>query len=373
MQLNKIIVLSFALFGNAFATELQPAGTVDYFIKPTEKNTQLTLPKKIKLLNFKLSSNAVDSLKQKTHLIHQSPTLTATSRTTHEKQLGMNGVPVLDQGNFGTCVTFADTAAIDAVLGKGDYISQLCLLQLGNYASIHAYSYSGWDGSLSRSILNRIEDHGFISKDIQRVTGCGELTEYPSNNSPIPKSAISFDDYHQLSDGLTNHGIYWTTILDSYKAFFLNEVDTQNLVTDIKKSIDNGHRVTIATFLPAVDLGLAGAVGKHHVENDTWVLSTIIERELYLSTSLFFAGHAMVITGYDDNAVAIDDLGREHVGLFTLRNSWGEHLGDKGDFYMSYDYFKVLGFEAQQIIKDDFFDEDQNNDEPDDDSDDEDE
>ncbi len=34
-------------------------------------------------------------------------------------ELGMNGVPVLNQGMHGTCVTFAVTAAVDAALGKG--------------------------------------------------------------------------------------------------------------------------------------------------------------------------------------------------------------------------------------------------------------
>ncbi|MGF2339111.1 C1 family peptidase, partial [Acinetobacter baumannii] len=63
----------------------------------------------------------------------------------------------------------------------------------------------------------------------------------------------------------------------------------------------------------------------------------------------FFGGHEMIITGYDDNAIAVDDNGREHKGLFTLRNSWGEQFGDKGNFYMSYDYFKVLTIEAQRI------------------------
>ena len=61
--------------------------------------------------------------------------------------LGMNNVPVLDQGSHGTCVTFAITAAIDAALSKGDYISQLCQLELGTYLEPMGYSVSGWDGS----------------------------------------------------------------------------------------------------------------------------------------------------------------------------------------------------------------------------------
>ena len=32
------------------------------------------------------------------------------------------------------------------------------------------------------------------------------------------------------------------------------------------------------------------------------------------------AGHEMVIVGYDDNATAVDNTGKEHRGLLKLRN-----------------------------------------------------
>ena len=57
----------------------------------------------------------------------------------------------------------------------------------------------------------------------------------------------------------------------------------------------------------------------------------------------------MIIVGYDDDAVAVDQQGRKYQGLFTLRNSWGQSIGDKGNFYMSYDYFKTLADEVQRI------------------------
>jgi C1A family cysteine protease len=90
-----------------------------------------------------------------------------------------------------------------------------------------------------------------------------------------------------------------------------------------------------------------GAVGTHNAKDDTWVLTPEIARDIYLRPQ--FGGHEMVITGYDDNAASVDDQGREHKGLFTLRNSWGDQFGDKGNFYMSYDYFKVLSIEVQRI------------------------
>ena len=58
----------------------------------------------------------------------------------------------------------------------------------------------------------------------------------------------------------------------------------------------------------------------------------------------------MIITGYDNDAITVDDEGQKHQGLLTLRSSWGKDAGDQGNFYMSYDYFRVFVLEAQQII-----------------------
>lgn len=354
MKLNKILVVSLALVGNAFATDLQPSGIMDYTIKPvvTKNAVRLSSPKHIKLLNVHVSKQALQTIQAKAHQRNLLKAKAKFAQFPAQVQLGMNDVPVLDQGAFGSCVTFANTAAIDAALEQGDYISQLCLLQLTNYMPEHTYASSGWGGSLGRTMLSHLEDHGFVAKETQRQEGCGGLTEYPGNAEPTPTSAISFEDYHKISESLASNGISWEPILDAYRSIF-QENDTNEVINDVKTSLNNGKRVTMGVFLPAVDLGVAGAVGKHHESNDAWVLSTLIQRELYLHKEFFFPAHEMIITGYDDNAVAVDDLGQEHKGLLTLRNSWGEDVGDKGDFYMSYDYFQVLALEAQQISYED--------------------
>lgn len=41
----------------------------------------------------------------------------------------------------------------------------------------------------------------------------------------------------------------------------------------------------------------------------------------------FYGGHAILVMGYDDS-----------IGCFIVRNSWGTKWGDKGYFYMPYDY-----------------------------------
>ncbi len=90
---------------------------------------------------------------------------------------------------------------------------------------------------------------------------------------------------------------------------------------------------------------MVGALGKYSANFDSWVLTPEIVEHIAIKKEL--PGHEMIITGYDNDAVAIDAHGREHRGLFTLRNSWGSRAGDNGNFYMSYDYFKALAIEAQ--------------------------
>lgn len=47
----------------------------------------------------------------------------------------------------------------------------------------------------------------------------------------------------------------------------------------------------------------------------------------------YLGGHAMSIFGYDDNG------GADGRGHLILKNSWGANVGDKGLFYLPYDYF----------------------------------
>jgi len=347
MQVHKLLLLAAAFSTPIYAQDIKVVGTLNHSFK-TVAHTHLlktSSSRSIKLLKVELSKPAETAISKRATLVtskkmHLSP----SSQFPSKVDLGMNNLPVLDQGSFGTCVTFASTAAINAALGQGDYVSQLCQLQLGNYLEANGYTASGWDGSLGRYVLSQMESYGVISKKQQATTGCGGLTQYPSMGQSIPASYISPDDYHQLSESI-NDKVSWSPILDIFTA--LDRVDTNKTLTDIKQALNEKDRVTFGVLLLDFDLGMMGAVGSHNGNFDTWVLTPEIARDIYLRP--MFGGHEMVITGYDDEAVATDDQGRQHKGLFTLRNSWGDKLGDKGDFYMSYDYFKVLVIEAQRI------------------------
>lgn len=59
-------------------------------------------------------------------------------------------------------------------------------------------------------------------------------------------------------------------------------------------------------------------------------------------------GHAMLIVGFDDKKVS----SANEMGMFCLRNSWGQGWGDQGHAWVSYRYFAENAFDPWVILKD---------------------
>lgn len=262
--------------------------------------------------------------------------------------LGMNNVPVFDQGPHATGSTFAVTAAMDAALKKGNYISQLCQLQLGNYLEKNGYQRSGWGGSDVEIVLAQMRTFGFVPKAAEE-SGCGGFTSYPIQDENNPTSSISPEEYRQISQpllGSKDHGdVDWGTLFDAYA---IDYYYSQQTLDHVKSVLKTGDRIILETLLWDPNLGIVGALGTNKAPSDTWVLTKGIKDDISAKTNNIVL-HQMVITGYDDSAVAIDKQGVKHRGLLTLRNSWGDLAGNGGDFYMSYDYFKISLYSLYRI------------------------
>ena len=352
MKFSLIFSIAFCMTATAFAqSEVELKGKLTQIIPvtaPKHASRQLlkqVQPKTVSLMDVKLSNNAWHILDKRVESTMLSPD-TIEQASTDGTQLGMNKLPALDQGPHSTCATFAVTAALDAALEKGDYISQLCNLQLGQELEQFGYNPSGWDGSLNGLILNQIAAFGLVTKNTQKTIGCGaNLTEYPRTDE-TPTPSLSLSEYHAISEPLPEDEIAWSTILDIYQAF-LDRADAKKTLESVKQSLKNKDRLTFGVLLFGLNEGVAGATGKYHVSNDTWLLtSSIIDS---IKNKENYGGHAMIITGFNDFATAVDADGYRHKGLLTIRNSWGPNAGDHGDFYMSYDYFKLLTIEIQRI------------------------
>jgi C1A family cysteine protease len=272
--------------------------------------------------------------------------------------LDMNNVPVLDQGEHGTCVTFATTAALDATVSEmnhqtgNDYYSQLCSLELGSTLESqspiengeHTYP-SGWDGSWGTIVLDQVKQHGLITKSYQEKNGCAGVFDYPLNVETDHGKPISTTDYDSHSEKVMPP-VSYKVILNPEDAVD-SKTNKDSVLRKVKKALASGHRVVFGTLLD-VDRGYNGALGTYKVSHDTWVLTKDIADDA--AKEIIEAGHEMIIIGYDDNAVITLAPQDQHKGVFTLRNSWSEEAGDKGNYYMTYDHFKALILEASEVI-----------------------
>lgn len=296
----------------------------------------------IRLMPISLNPNTQNHIA--TQLTRKIPLSFQYAKLPSSVNLGMNNVPVFDQGMHGTCATFAVTGAIDALLNKGDYISQLCQLTLGQYLSKRSYQESGWNGTFINDMLHQIRQNGIISKEKQTSLGCGGLYQYPTNETDEPLNEMTLDEFHQISENTTALKNYDVSSLLDFYQFIKDEKTPEDLLKNLKTILSKGDRVLIGTILTTAE-GI-GAYGQYHQRSDTWVITPEVVSAI---KSKDYGAHAMIIIGYDDKAIAKDNHGKIHQGLFILRNSWGQNAGDKGNYYMSYPYLANLAFDLNQV------------------------
>ena len=351
--MKKSLVLGLSLISAAILCQpvfaFQYDGVIETSIPLAHTNGKLgATTKNIVLMKVKLSEKEKRSLQQSmkeddSSLLQEEQ----GSKLPKQFDVGMNGTPVLDQGRHGSCVTFATTAAVDALIGKGDYISQLCQLELGSYLEAHGYYPSGWNGSIGSIVLHQMSQFGIVSKEKQNNQICAGVKDYPLKDMSNQGVPMSLDDYKQQSEQLH---IYVEPIVTPIMLFMPHNTKVMKTkLLEVKQAlIDNQETPTRVTFAMLLDAnqGHAGACASYHANQDTWAFTDKIKND----PAPTIAGHEMVITGYDDNAVVKDDEGKVHKGLFTLRNSWSDAAGYHGNYYMTYDYFTHFVDEAQEIV-----------------------
>lgn len=330
----------------AFADQVNLNGEVDIHLQGKNQKG-LVKELKFKLPKFELSKPAQSYLKEQLSLYPQNAVKTSylSSELPRKVNLGMQLTPVLNQGYHGSCVTFAVTAAIDATLGAGDYISQLCSLQLGSYLAIHdKANASGWNGSYGSWVLEQITEYGIISQNYQKSVGCAGVKAYPTEDDLDEGNPMTEAEYLAHSVPISNL-ISWEPLLRNPEAFS----DTKNMdqvIISMKEELAKGNRLTVGILLDAF-LGNAGAAGSNRAPYDTWMLTP--EIVLDAMNGYINAGHELVITGYDDDLEVFDDEDHVNRGVFTLRNSWSNSVGDQGNYYVTYDYLKFLTLEVMAV------------------------
>jgi len=223
--------------------------------------------------------------------------------------LGMSNVPVLDQGQYGTCVTFSSTAALDARFSLGDYIDQQCSLALDA-----GLGTNYWNGANAPSdIFNPLIANGFVQK--------GQC----------------FGDVYANTSQTVDAVTYQTISNKQYDSQISSTYSQSPDVNAVKAALKAGNRVLIGTFLadngdPISVNGFDITVGGVPGSGGLWACQQSSSSSNYCPPqSQLSAGHEIVIIGYDDNQQ-----------LLKIRNSWSTAVGDQGNYYMTYTFFSSM-------------------------------
>lgn len=227
--------------------------------------------------------------------------------------LGMANVPVLDQGHYGTCVTFSTTAALDARLQLGDYIDQQCTLALNK-----GLGNDYWNGaSNATQILDPLRENGLVQKG-----AC--YSQYPDPDQAIDAATYQMNSNHDYSNQI-NYTYFGSASL-----------------SDIKSGLRAGHRFLIGFGLVPKDGDAISVNGFNVLINGSqsngglWACQQPSGRANYCGTPT--AGHEVIVIGFDDKQQ-----------LLKIRNSWSSQIGDQGDYYMTYAYYNAMAADQTQL------------------------
>lgn len=293
--------------------------------------------------------------------------LTAPNAQPSTVNLEMAGIPVLDQGPYGTCATFAATAAIDALyqLAATDRMSPLCSLQLSRTVDDAENDDSGeWNGAYESDILSMISKYGYETMQYQQTSGCGGASTYPTNGN-IPGSAMSVNDFVNAPSNKQFTTNNWTSALSIASSTTqlkqrYNNTNYYYYSNIAKQELAAAHRLAISIIVgissPTYGEALFPWVTDPYTgtaAEATWAVTPeTLNMMNYPDTD--YLGHEVIIYGYDDNAcVNVESADHttttQQCGIFRVRNSWGTNAGLGGEYFMTYDFYENLAYTAYAL------------------------
>ena len=199
--------------------------------------------------------------------------------------------PIWDQEHTSSCVAQAVIAAVMMSHARtGKPVGTLSRLY-AYWTSRRAHRAAWIDAGTSIRIM---------AKMIQKIGVCSEIV-WPWNPSRVNKKPNW--------KAFTNSAPFWDT------NYFRIDTEGAERVKDIKQALADGHAVVWGTRVPTD--WVRGESPK--TCTGPW------------NYSKFAGGHAMVLTGYEDNGIST---------WFDCRNSWGKNWGDAGNVALHEDWIK---------------------------------
>ena len=205
---------------------------------------------------------------------------------------------IKNQGQQGSCLSFAITSVFE-------YMMKINELE---------------DCDLSEAFLyynaRHLDKNDDVSEDIDngsRIT--------PSLDS-IKKYGIALEKYCPYNDNIYNQKPSEAAYKDAETRKLIKALNVEKRLEDIKSAISEGYPV-VGSFVLCPSFNPDEGFIKVPTQEE---LQTVID-SIKEKTAKKHSCHAMVIVGYSDQ-----------LGMFIVRNSWGENWGDRGYCYLPYEY-----------------------------------
>ncbi len=315
-------------------------------------------------------SEAVNAMKIGSNVQNVKPSQTYTVTTTVpniNSFYGNGQLPVLNQQDFGTCVTFSTSAALSYLTtGTTTNVAPLYVLDQG-YIDEDGFKHSGWDGLTNAGVLlQRIlasyenvpgQNQGYypnydqtkntydlLSKEYELSGEQGNLTA-----KQLKKSGF----YKQLAT-------YHATAAKTSPTLFTNVIASNlNLSTGssknasiVKQALDNGNLVLMDFNVYDSNASKSctkGAVSTQGTAKYTYNSSTgTLTQSTPDKDTNAWVNPTKCLLG--EHQIWVVSYGTDNAGntMFIIRNSWGDS-GDQGQYYMSDVYLNNAATYAAQV------------------------
>ena len=217
--------------------------------------------------------------------------------------------PVYDQGDLGSCTANAGCAANSMRLARPDLMFSRLYLY---YKERQLEGDIQDDGGAQISDIGKVLQEFGVCLEKEDPYDVGTFTATPTAEDDAEAAQYKISSYKSLSD------------IDHIKAYLATNKKPVLMGMDVYESFESDA---------------VAATGKVPMPS---------------RSEQCLGGHAVLIVGYIDGPAAssfFDRLFKKPSGCFIVRNSWGESWGDKGYFYLPYEYvLEKLAFDFWTIM-----------------------